>query len=131
MFFIIGLSNSISLMRKFHSLPKIPYIPPAKHRKQHTGDLETNFDPCKIMQFCQNGGTCVSKKGSCWCKQGFTGSLCEYSEELRQCEEEYCLHKGIGRLIKSSNNTTKCECECQKYHAGKRVSSQRICKNPL
>ncbi|VDO23473.1 unnamed protein product [Brugia timori] len=51
-------------MRRFHTLPKIPYIPDAKHRRQQTGDLETNFDPCKITQLCQNGGTCVSKKGA-------------------------------------------------------------------
>lgn len=61
---IVELNRSVSLMRRFHTLPKIPNIPEAKHRRQQTSDLATNFDPCKITQLCQNGGTCVSKKGA-------------------------------------------------------------------
>ncbi|KAK6101743.1 EGF-like domain family protein [Brugia pahangi] len=191
------LDRSVSLMRRFHTLPKIPYIPDAKHRRQQTGDLETNFDPCKITQLCQNGGTCVSKKGAyycqclptyygktceflanqtsckenlcqndatcysiqqkrqivttmeknedmqnftdtkviqwvryeCWCRQGFTGSLCEYSEELRECEQDYCLHKGVGKLMNPTDGTAECDCQCQEHHTGKRCEIVLPCKD--
>ncbi|VDM09491.1 unnamed protein product, partial [Wuchereria bancrofti] len=155
------LDRSVSLMRRFHTLPKIPYIPDAKHRRQQTGDLETNFDPCKITQLCQNGGTCVSKKRAiqqkrqivttleknedmrnftdtkvmqwvryeCWCRQGFTGSLCEYSEELRECEQDYCLHKGVGKLMNITDGTAECDCQCQEHHTGKRCEIVLPCKD--
>ncbi|VDM30115.1 unnamed protein product [Toxocara canis] len=57
----------------------------------------------------------------CWCKPGFTGSLCEYSEDMRQCEEDYCLHKGIGRLENVSGVIT-CKCICEENYGGERVS---------
>ncbi|KAM3723613.1 Sperm transmembrane protein [Dirofilaria immitis] len=191
------LENSISLIRRFHTLPKIPNIPDAKHRRQQTGDIESNFDPCKITQLCQNGGTCVSKKGAyycqcpsthygkicefladqtsceknlcqndatcysiqkkrqivttmvksedvknftdtkimqwiryeCWCRQGFTGSLCEYSEELRECEQDYCLHKGVGKFVNTTNGTVECDCQCQEHHTGKRCEIVLPCRD--
>ncbi|KHN73647.1 Sperm transmembrane protein 9 [Toxocara canis] len=55
----------------------------------------------------------------CWCKPGFTGSLCEYSEDMRQCEEDYCLHKGIGRLENVSGVIT-CKCICEENYGGER-----------
>ncbi|EFO26531.2 hypothetical protein LOAG_01951 [Loa loa] len=184
-------------MRRFHTLPKIPHIPDAKHRRQQTGDLQTNFDPCKITQLCQNGGTCVSKKGAyycqclpthygktceflanqtsceknlcqndatcysiqqkrqivttigksetmqnftdtkvmqwvryeCWCREGFTGSLCEYSEELRECEQDYCLHKGVGKFVNMTDGTVECDCQCQEHHTGKRCEIVLPCKD--
>lgn len=57
----------------------------------------------------------------CWCKPGFTGSLCEYSEDMRHCEEDYCLHKGIGHL-KNVSGVIKCECLCEENYGGDRVS---------
>ncbi|KAL4003653.1 EGF-like domain family protein [Acanthocheilonema viteae] len=198
------LSLSISLTRRFHTLPKIPNIPDAKHRRQQAGDLATNFDPCKITQLCQNGGTCVSKKGAyycqclpthygkicefladqtsceknlcqndatcysiqqkrqivtamegsddmknftdniknfadtkvmqwvqyeCWCRQGFTGSLCEYSEELRECEQDYCLHKGVGKFVNMTDGTRECDCQCQEHHTGKRCEIVLPCRD--
>ncbi|VDO25790.1 unnamed protein product [Onchocerca flexuosa] len=191
------LEKSVSLTRRFHNLPKIPNIPDAKHRRQQTGEIETNFDPCKITQLCQNGGTCVSKKGAyycqclpthygktcefladqtsckenlcqndatcysiqqkrqivsitrkdeavenftdtkvikwiqyeCWCRQGFTGSLCEYSEELRECEQDYCLHKGVGKFVNRTDGTAECDCHCQEHHAGKRCEIVLPCRD--
>lgn len=195
--FITELSRSISLLRRFHSLPKIPQIPLVKRRRQQTGDTVSNFDPCKITQLCQNGGICVSKRGAyycqcprthygktcefladqtscennlcqndatcysiqqkrqivttieqrrmvenftatnviqwiqyeCWCQQGFTGSLCEYSEEMRQCEEDYCLHKGVGEFLNTTTGFTECRCSCQENYTGKRCEIVLPCKD--
>lgn len=62
----------------------------------------------------------------CWCRQGFTGSLCEYSEELRECEQDYCLHKGVGKLVNTTDGGARCECQCEEHHTGERVPQHSL-----
>uniref|UniRef100_F1KZM8 Sperm transmembrane protein 9 n=1 Tax=Ascaris suum TaxID=6253 RepID=F1KZM8_ASCSU len=75
-----------------------------------TPDITKKFSESGVIEHVQY---------ECWCKPGFTGSLCEYSEDMRHCEEDYCLHKGIGHL-KNVSGVIKCECLCEENYGGDR-----------
>jgi hypothetical protein len=62
----------------------------------------------------------VKVKYMCWCKKGFTGDFCDYTEKMRECAEDYCNHHGIINL-RSFKDKDKCSCECEKYYSGNNV----------
>uniref|UniRef100_A0A915Q2S2 EGF-like domain-containing protein n=1 Tax=Setaria digitata TaxID=48799 RepID=A0A915Q2S2_9BILA len=121
-------------MRRFHTLPKIPSIPSAKHRRQQRIKQVAKKIYAKMMRrVTGNNDDSYSLllfifMDRCWCRQGFTGSLCEYPEELRECEEDYCLHKGVGKLVNTTSGVEECNCQCQEHHSGKRCEIVLPCK---
>uniref|UniRef100_A0A0N4UEE9 EGF-like domain-containing protein n=1 Tax=Dracunculus medinensis TaxID=318479 RepID=A0A0N4UEE9_DRAME len=74
----------------------------------------------------KKSGIIQSVQYECWCRPGYTGSLCEYSEKLRSCQEDFCLHKGVGHLSNHSG-VMKCDCLCDDNYAGERCQIALPC----
>uniref|UniRef100_A0A1I7SB39 EGF-like domain-containing protein n=1 Tax=Bursaphelenchus xylophilus TaxID=6326 RepID=A0A1I7SB39_BURXY len=64
----------------------------------------------------------------CWCKEGFHGDLCEYTEEMRECVENHC--NGHGILTFEDFETTKCgDCVCEQNYMGEHCELVSPCKD--
>lgn len=79
-------------------------------------------DDCKSDCRCQNGGTCDPETGDCYCRAGWTGSVCAnrcpFGFWGLNCREPCDCFNGA-----SCHHVTG-DCECQPGFRGDRVSSK-------
>uniref|UniRef100_A0A914CLL2 EGF-like domain-containing protein n=1 Tax=Acrobeloides nanus TaxID=290746 RepID=A0A914CLL2_9BILA len=96
-------------------LPSIPPLPPRRHvLSKPRGAM---YDPCQVTNLCQNSGKCIARENECWCKMGFHGFHCEFSDDVLKCAEDLCNYHGYINTEKQQNSEN-CECECEQGYSG-------------
>ncbi|CAD5227872.1 unnamed protein product [Bursaphelenchus okinawaensis] len=63
----------------------------------------------------------------CWCKKGFYGDTCDFTEGMRQCTEEQC--NGHGIVNPEQLHEEGCKCHCEEYYTGDHCDLIIPCKD--
>uniref|UniRef100_A0A914HML9 EGF-like domain-containing protein n=1 Tax=Globodera rostochiensis TaxID=31243 RepID=A0A914HML9_GLORO len=77
----------------------------------------------------------VTAEYQCWCKLGFEGDFCEFSEGERCCVEDHCNHHGlITDLFHASDAQTcdsgkHCNCTCEENYTGSNCEQVSPCRD--
>lgn len=78
------------------SIPTIPPIPTLLPKKAIINPKNDNFDPCKVLNICQNKGKCIREESSfyCDCPSNYYGKTCQFYASQTYCNDNKCLNNG-------------------------------------
>ncbi|KAI6227187.1 hypothetical protein M3Y95_00700300 [Aphelenchoides besseyi] len=66
----------------------------------------------------------------CWCKRGFYGQYCDYTESMRKCAEDICRHHGLVEYTNEDNRLT-CSCRCEPFYSGENCEIVSPCRDHI
>ncbi|KAI1729024.1 EGF-like domain-containing protein [Ditylenchus destructor] len=87
------------------------------------------FQNASKMGFQRYKDLTIEVNYECWCRKGYTGSFCEFSEEMRKCSEDQCNHHGLVLPFQDSHGEIECKCHCEKFYSGDQCEIIHPCRD--